>query len=28
VLNSFRTVRDQLMERLKDRFPLTTVADT
>ena len=28
VLNAFRTVRDQLMERLKDRFPLTTVADT
>ena len=28
VLNAFRTVRDQLMERLKDRFPLTTVVDT
>ncbi|MAF94272.1 MAG: low molecular weight phosphatase family protein [Rhodospirillaceae bacterium] len=28
VLDAFRTVRDQLMERLKDRFPLTTVADT
>ena len=28
MLNAFRTVRDQLMERLKDRFPLTAVADT
>ena len=28
VLNAFRTVRDQLMERLKDRFPLTRVVDT
>ena len=28
VLNAFRTVRDQLMERLKDRFPLTIVAAT
>ena len=27
MLNAFRTVRDQLMERLKDRLPLTAVAE-
>tara|TARA_B100000315_G_scaffold216825_1_gene217009 strand:- start:75 stop:521 length:447 start_codon:yes stop_codon:yes gene_type:complete len=28
VLDAFRTVRDQLMERIKARFPLVSVADT
>jgi len=28
VLQAFRTVRDQLMERLKARFPLTAARDT
>ncbi len=28
VLNAFRTVRDQLMERIKARFPLVATRDT
>jgi protein-tyrosine-phosphatase len=28
VLNAFRTVRDQLMERIKARFPLVAIRDT
>ena len=28
VLDAFRAVRDQLMERIKARFPLVSVADT
>ena len=28
LLDAYRAVRDQLMERLKKRFPLVTVADT
>ena len=28
LLDAYRTVRDQLFERLKKRFPLVTVADT
>ena len=28
LLDAYRTVRDQLMEKLKKRFPLVTVADT
>lgn len=28
LLDAYRTVRDQLLEKLKKRFPLVTVADT